>query len=161
MTKKASVSEVGMSKKKSSKNNNKVLISANPGLSIDCSDDIFSEVSIPKKVSPDCIFCKIIAGAIPATIIADTSDVIVIKDIFPKAPIHYLIIPKKHIASIKALDASDAHLMGSVMLMAKELFLQSDDVADFRLISNNGPGAGQSVFHIHFHFLAGKKMYDF
>lgn len=108
-----------------------------------------------------CIFCKIIAGSIPAAMIAQNDNVIVIKDIAPKAPIHYLIIPKKHVASIKSLDETTISIVSDCMLMAKQIATQDDQVLDFRLLENDGPGAGQSVFHLHFHFLAGKKMHDF
>lgn len=109
----------------------------------------------------DCIFCKIIAGSMAATIIAQNDAVMVIKDIFPKAPIHYLIISKKHIPSIQSLDPSDVGLVSSAVLMAKELALTLNGSQDFRLLENDGPGAGQSVFHLHFHFLAGRQMHDF
>jgi len=112
-------------------------------------------------VIADCIFCKIIAGTIPAAIIAQNSDLIVIKDLYPKAPTHYLIIPKKHIKNIQDLALEDAHLFGSIALMAQQLSLSLPTSQDFRLISNDGPQAGQSVFHLHTHFLAGKQMSDF
>lgn len=109
----------------------------------------------------DCIFCSIISGAIPATIIKETDDIIVLKDINPKAPIHYLIIPKKHIKDVSSLTQGDAELLGKLFLMAKELGDQLSDDATFRLIANNGTDAGQSIFHVHIHFLSGKKMRDF
>jgi histidine triad (HIT) family protein len=109
----------------------------------------------------DCVFCKIIAGTIPAIVIAQNDDVIVIQDRVPKTPIHYLIIPKKHIQSIQTLQADDASLVGAMMLMAQEVAKKTDGASDFRLLANNGAGVGQSVFHLHFHFLAGKKMSDF
>jgi histidine triad (HIT) family protein len=109
----------------------------------------------------DCIFCKIIAGTIPAAIIAQNSDLIVIKDIQPKAPTHYLIIPRKHIKNIQDIAPEDAHLFGSIALMAQQLSQSLPVSQDFRLISNNGPHVGQTVFHLHTHFLAGKLMSDF
>ena len=112
-------------------------------------------------VSTGCVFCKIIAGVLPSTIIAENSDVFVIKDIAPKAPIHYLIIPKKHIVSIQTLESHDVPIMGSIVLMAKELSSRLIGSSDFRLIENDGPNAGQSVFHLHMHFLSGQKMTDF
>lgn len=105
----------------------------------------------------NCIFCKIISNQIPSQKIKDTSDLIVIKDIAPKAPVHYLIIPKKHIHDLKSASDFDQDLLGSCLLMAKELSQNLSDPQEFRLINNNGPSVGQSVFHIHFHFLAGKQ----
>ena len=109
----------------------------------------------------DCIFCKIIAKELSSKIIAENNDVIVIQDIAPKAPVHYLIIPKKHIADVMALQETDALLVGKLLLMAKELGAKLTGSQAFRLVVNNGSDVGQSVFHLHFHFLSGKKMLDF
>ncbi len=108
----------------------------------------------------NCIFCKIISGEIQTTPVKETDNMIVIKDINPKAPVHYLIIPKKHISDIRSLSEADKELAGEILLMAGKLSQDLSD-CDFRLISNNGKSVGQSVFHVHFHFIAGKKMDDF
>lgn len=102
----------------------------------------------------NCIFCKIIAQEIPAQVIAQNESVLVIKDINPQAPIHYLIIPKQHIADISVLPVDGLQVAGSLLLMAQELSLKPG-CDQFKLVSNNGPRAGQVVFHIHIHFLAG------
>lgn len=102
----------------------------------------------------NCIFCRIIAKEIPAQIIAENETVLVIKDINPQAPIHYLIIPKKHVTDIGALTLEDTSLAGSLLLMAQ--YISNLPGCDqFKLHSNNGPRAGQVVFHIHIHFCAG------
>lgn len=108
-----------------------------------------------------CVFCKIIANQVPSTIIAENDQIIVIKDINPKAPIHYLIIPKKHLSDITEFQPDDQNLAGAMLLMAKTLSEQLSGSKAFKLIINNGTDVGQSVFHSHMHFLAGKKMSDF
>jgi histidine triad (HIT) family protein len=102
----------------------------------------------------NCIFCDIIQKKIPATIIKETDDIVVIKDINPKAPIHYLIIPKKHIESVQEFAQEDQQLAGSLLLMAKQL-QQDLDGGGFRLHINSGKDVGQLVPHLHVHFLAG------
>lgn len=110
---------------------------------------------------PDCIFCKIIARQIPAKVIAENDAVLVIQDIAPKAPVHYLIIPKEHSKDLASLPASQAHVGGAMFMIAAELSKKLSGSQAFRFIINNGPDAGQSVFHLHGHFLSGKKMLDF
>lgn len=117
---------------------------------------IANTIIIKKSLmNKNCIFCKIINKQIPAEIIAQNENVLVIKDIAPKAPVHYLIIPKKHYADITQLPDDEKKLAADLLLMAKEL---STHHPSFRLVSNNGKAAGQEVFHIHIHFLAGKSM---
>ena len=108
-----------------------------------------------KIIVQECIFCKIISGSIPAKKIYESNDILVIADIAPKAPVHYLIIPKKHISNIQSCDIQDQSLLGSILLTAQHLSLNMLNNCEFKLVSNNGKTVGQSVFHIHFHFLAG------
>jgi histidine triad (HIT) family protein len=112
-------------------------------------------------VDNNCIFCKIIARQISSEIIAENDDVIVIKDIAPKAPIHYLIIPKKHIVDIQSMQQSDTVIGSAVFAMAQQLSQMLPAPHAFRLLCSNGFDAGQRVFHLHVHFLAGKQMADF
>lgn len=107
----------------------------------------------------DCIFCKIIAGQAPAEKIAETDDVLVIKDLYPKASIHYLIIPKHHYQDISSLD--DCCVGSRMLQMARQLSGQDPDAKDYRLLINNGYGVGQRVFHLHMHFLAGSRVPEF
>ncbi len=108
-----------------------------------------------------CIFCLIIAKKIPAIIIEENDTVLVIKDRSPKTPTHYLLLPKIHIESVAHLEKGQAHYMSDIMLMAQQLSKKLSGDKSFRLLVNNGKGVGQSVFHLHCHFLAGKKMSDF
>ena len=102
----------------------------------------------------NCIFCKIIAGTIPAHIIYQTDLSFVIKDIAPQAPIHYLILPKQHIHDLVACQ--DTQLLADLMSIPAVLAQQIGPDTAFKLSTNNGYAAGQRVFHLHFHFLSGK-----
>ncbi len=102
----------------------------------------------------ECIFCKIIENTIPAHIITQTESLIVIKDIAPKAPIHYLIIPKKHIVDIREFGHEDLELGTKIVSIAQQLSRDLNNCS-FKLVISNGHEAGQRVFHLHAHFLAG------
>jgi histidine triad (HIT) family protein len=108
-----------------------------------------------------CVFCKIIAREIPAKIVAETDNAIAVHDIAPRAPIHYLIIPKKHMTDVRTIESHDASIAADLFTMAQDLAKTIPGSSDFRLVINNGAGVGQSVFHLHLHFLAGKVMSDF
>jgi len=101
-----------------------------------------------------CIFCAIIEGTFPTEKIKETKNLIVIKDISPKAPVHYLIIPKKHYKDLQEIPADDCCILSGMLKLAQEL---GKEAGDFKLILNNGHQAGQRVFHTHMHFLAGKE----
>jgi histidine triad (HIT) family protein len=109
----------------------------------------------------ECVFCKIVNRSIPATVIAENDDVLVIQDRSPKAPVHYLIITKHHASGIVSLKPNELSLGQALFAMAQQLSRTLPGSGDFRLIINNGTDAGQSVFHLHAHFLASKKMTDF
>lgn len=107
----------------------------------------------------ECIFCKIASGAIPATVVYKDDSVIAFRDLHPQAPTHVLVIPRRHIATL--LDAGDdqALLLGRLQRAAIEVARQ-EGLADsgFRLVTNCGAGAGQSVFHVHVHLLGGRRL---
>ena len=109
-------------------------------------------------MADDCIFCKILAGEIPSTKVYETDTVYAFRDIHPAAPTHVLIIPKRHIERVADLADADAGLMGELLLAARDIAAQDGVSEAFRLIINNGEGVGQSVFHIHMHLLAGRKL---
>ena len=108
----------------------------------------------------NCIFCKIINKQIPSKIIAENDDIIVIQDIHPKAPVHFLIIPKIHVADVASLAADQVALTGKMMLIAQELSHNLSGSKAFRLVINNGVDAGQVIYHLHMHFLSSKQMLD-
>lgn len=103
-----------------------------------------------------CVFCKIIRGEMASKKIAETDTLIVIQDIFPKAPIHYLIIPKKHTQDIQSLAQQDLGIATDIFAMAQQLSQTIEDARDFKLHVNSGKNAGQIVMHLHVHFTAGK-----
>ena len=107
----------------------------------------------------DCIFCRIAAGEIPANIAAQNDEIVAFHDVDPRAPVHVLIIPRKHIAGVNDLKEGDAPLIGRMYLMARDL-AQKLGVSEtgYRLVLNTGPEAGQSVWHIHLHLLGGRRM---
>ena len=104
-----------------------------------------------------CIFCKIIAGNIPATIVKETEYVLVIKDIHPKAPTHLLILPKQHLINLTNVQDSHRDVMFATLTVTRKLAAELS-IKSFNLVSNNGAGAGQSVFHFHWHFLSGRDL---
>ena len=111
------------------------------------------------KKDPDCLFCKVIKREIPAQIEYEDEETLAIGDIHPQAPVHILIIPKRHIAKVEDLSESDAELTGKLIILAKKLAKEKNmEKNSFRLVFNNGTLAGQSVFHIHLHLLGWRKM---
>jgi len=106
----------------------------------------------------NCIFCKIIRGEIPSKKVFEDDQLLVIEDITPQAPLHLLLIPRKHFVNCLDLAEQDESLVGHVFSKAGEIARQKGvQESGFRIVQNNGAGAGQSVFHIHFHLLAGRE----
>lgn len=107
----------------------------------------------------DCIFCKIINKQIPSEIIYEDSDIMAFKDIQPVAPVHILVVPKKHISSVLELSELDEFLIGKIYSVIKKLAKDLGvDEEGFRIVTNCGENAGQTVKHIHFHLIGGKKL---
>jgi histidine triad (HIT) family protein len=105
-----------------------------------------------------CVFCEIVAGRSSATIEYEDSDILAFHDIYPKAPVHVLIIPKRHVESVMALASEDAPLVGRLVLAAKRIG-EGRGLAErgYRLAIHCGPEGGQVVDHLHLHFLAGRR----
>lgn len=106
---------------------------------------------------PDCIFCKIVAKELPAQRVFEDDKTVVFKDISPQAPTHILIVPRRHIPSLAACAEGDAPLLGHLQQVAR-LVAAADKLESFRLVTNNGREAGQSVDHLHYHLLGGRAM---
>lgn len=113
---------------------------------------------VEKSTMTNCIFCRIAARQSPAEIEYEDEEILAFKDIYPKAPIHLLIIPKRHIDSVATLSAQDVPLIGRCFLVAKRLG-DERGVAErgYRVNCHCGPEGGQAVYHLHFHFLAGRR----
>ena len=105
----------------------------------------------------DCIFCQIVQGTIPTTKCYEDDTVIAFEDINPQAPVHMLVIPKKHINSLAEVQEEEAELMGRLILAATKLARERKlDGSGYRVIVNTGREAGQTVFHLHVHVLGGR-----
>lgn len=107
----------------------------------------------------DCIFCKIVDKELPSRIIYEDNKFIAFKDVNPKAPVHLLIIPKKHIPSVNHIKSRDVGLIGEIILIAQKIAKKEGvSKSGYRLIFNIGKNAGQTVDHLHLHLLGGKKL---
>jgi len=106
-------------------------------------------------MSEDCIFCKIVAGEIPAKKIYEDSDLIAFHDIHPVAPVHFMIVPKEHITSLADAHARHEMLLGRILLLAPVLAKEQGLHEGFRTIINTGKGGGQEVMHLHVHIIGG------
>jgi histidine triad (HIT) family protein len=107
----------------------------------------------------DCLFCKMISGQIPTKKVYEDEKAFAFHDINPQAPTHILIIPKKHIAGLKEAQTEDAEIIGYLNLVAANIARERNIENGYRTVFNVGPGAGQSVFHIHLHLLGGRTLH--
>ena len=106
---------------------------------------------------PSCLFCRIVAGEIPSEIVHRDDDVVVFRDIDPQAPTHVLAIPTRHVASARELSEDHAALLANLFTALRDV-AASEGLSAYRIVTNVGPEAGQSVFHLHFHLLGGRTM---
>lgn len=109
--------------------------------------------------NPDCLFCRIVRGEIPARVVHQDELVLAFRDIAPQAPTHILLIPREHLADVR--DLTDAHgpLLVRLMIAAARLAADEGLGGGYRLVTNTGPDAGQSVAHLHWHLLGGRPMH--
>lgn len=106
---------------------------------------------------PDCIFCSIASGDVASQRVYEDDRVVAFKDLNPVAPTHLLVVPRKHIPSLAEAAPADEALIGHLQLAVAEVARQAG-LKDFRVVANNGRGAGQSVDHLHYHLLSGRRM---
>lgn len=106
---------------------------------------------------PDCLFCKIVAREIPGEIVAETDRALAFRDVNPQAPTHVLVVPRDHHPNAAALAAADPESMAHLVEVAGQVAAR-EGVQDYRLVFNTGAGAGQTVFHVHLHVLAGRSL---
>lgn len=109
----------------------------------------------------DCLFCRIAAGELPADIVYQDEQVVVFRDIYPKADVHLLLIPREHIPSLNELDAAHDALVAHMMRLLPRLAREQGLADGFRAIINTGPGGGQEIFHLHIHLLGGGRLPGF
>jgi histidine triad (HIT) family protein len=108
-------------------------------------------------MASDCIFCKIVAGEIPATLVKRTDRLVAFRDVSPAAPVHVLVIPIEHLASLA--DVQDGRLLGEMLMLARDI-ARDEKIADdgYRVVLNTNRNGGQTVFHLHLHLLGGRRL---
>jgi histidine triad (HIT) family protein len=108
-------------------------------------------------VATDCIFCKVVAGEIPATLVKRTDRLVAFRDVSPQAPVHVLVIPTEHLASLA--DVQDGRLLGEMLMLARDI-AREERIADdgYRVVLNTNKNGGQTVFHLHLHLLGGRRL---
>jgi len=109
------------------------------------------------SADPQCLFCRIVAGELPAERLYEDDELLAFRDIAPKAPLHALIIPKVHVATLNDLQPDQAMLAGRMFLVAKQL-AHEHDLSGYRIVVNTNREGGQVVFHVHMHVLGGRQM---
>ena len=107
----------------------------------------------------DCLFCKIAAGTIPAKKVFEDEQALAIEDIRPQAPVHVLVIPKKHVRSLAETDPGDKEMLGHLLEVVRELAVEQKLGDGYRVVINTGPNGGQTVDHLHLHVLGGRAMH--
>lgn len=111
------------------------------------------------KSESDCLFCKMLAGEVPADIVYESDTAFAFRDINPQAPTHVLIIPRQHIATINAIEDGDQEIVGSLFSAAREIAANEGFAEDgYRVVMNCNEAAGQTVFHLHLHLLGGREL---
>ena len=106
----------------------------------------------------DCIFCRIVARTIPSPLVYEDDEVVAFRDLHPQAPVHVLVVPRRHVASLDEATDADRALLGGLLLAIQRIAAKEGIAGGYRVVHNCGAAAGQSVFHAHFHVLGGRAM---
>lgn len=106
----------------------------------------------------DCIFCKIVRGEIPSRKVYEDDEVLAFHDIHPVAPVHFMLVPKRHVASLMEADDSHAERLGRMLVLGARLAKEQGLTEGFRTVINSGRGGGQEVFHLHIHIIGGGRI---
>jgi histidine triad (HIT) family protein len=106
----------------------------------------------------DCVFCRIVARQLPSQIVYEDERAVAFKDLNPQAPVHVLIVPKRHVSGLGSCVGEDGGLLGHIQLVAAKLAVDNGISEGYRLLTNNGRGAGQTVDHLHYHLLGGRSL---
>lgn len=107
----------------------------------------------------DCIFCKIVRGEIPSTLVAESDAAIAFDDKYPKAPVHTLVIPKQHLSALHDASEQDRETLAECLLLCNEVARRKGvETSGYRVVTNDGPDGGQEVRHLHFHVLGGRRL---
>ncbi len=108
----------------------------------------------------DCVFCRIVARESPATIVHEDGEIVAFRDIHPQAPVHILIVPRRHVSSLAEAGEADEALLGRMLLVTREIAAREGiEARGYRVVVNTGRGGGQTVFHLHVHLLGGRSMH--
>lgn len=106
----------------------------------------------------ECIFCRIVQGKAPASIVYQDEEITAFHDINPQAPVHILIVPNRHIINVSYVEPGDVSMLGKLFLVARQLAEQESITDGYRIVVNSGRQAGQSVYHLHLHLLGGRRL---
>jgi histidine triad (HIT) family protein len=107
-----------------------------------------------------CIFCRIARGEFNTELVAENPHAVAFRDLHPQAPVHILVVTRRHLSGLHALEPTDAELAASLLSLANEVARKEGLLGGYRVLTNDGPDAGQSVPHLHFHVLGGKKLHE-
>lgn len=107
---------------------------------------------------PSCVFCRVVAGELPADVVAETERTLAFRDLAPQAPVHVLVVPRAHHADVGALADADPALLGDLLRAAVDVARAEGLEGGYRLVANTGADAGQTVFHVHGHVLGGRRL---